>query len=49
MRSNTGEVIKAIAACTLVFAVVVIVMVAKMEAYGGNPECMFIHCVKVIK
>lgn len=39
----------AVIACVLTLVVVVGVMFLKMEAYGGDPACLFIHCVKVIK
>lgn len=42
------DTFKAIVACILVFVAVVVVMLAKVEAYGGRPECLFIRCVKVI-
>lgn len=49
MRSNTWDVIKAVGACILVLVAVVGYMVIKVDMYGGDPACLFVHCVKVIK
>lgn len=48
-RSESLNAFKAIVACIMVFCLVVLVMAAKVSAYGGDPDCLFIHCVKVVK
>ena len=47
-QSNFKENLMAIMACLLVLLVVVILAAAKVEAYGGDPACLLIRCVKVI-
>jgi hypothetical protein len=49
VKNNTKETIQAVLACILVLVVVMGAMFIKMEMYGGDPACLFIHCVKVVK
>lgn len=49
MRNTWKDYAVAVIACALTLVVVVGFMLLKMEMYGGDPACMFIHCVKVIK
>lgn len=46
-RSDYLNAFKAIVACIMVFCLVVLVMAAKVSAYGGDTDCLFVHCVKV--
>jgi hypothetical protein len=49
VRKSTKENIVAVLACILVLVFVMGAMFLKMEMYGGDPACLFIHCVKVVK
>lgn len=49
MKTSTKEGIKAIVACVLVFIAAVGFAIIKMDAYGGDPDCLFVRCVKVVK
>lgn len=43
-----SDKVKGILVCTLLLAGVVGWVYLKVEAYGGDPSCLFIRCVKVI-
>lgn len=47
--SKYRDSLVAIVACLLVLTFVVLLMMAKMDAYGGDPACFFVKCVKVIR
>lgn len=45
---NFIEGVKAVIVCILVLIAVVGIAWIKVDAYGGNPECLFVRCVKVV-
>lgn len=46
-RNNILEIAGAIFACIVILLVTVCVAVAKVQAYGGDESCLYVHCVKV--
>lgn len=48
-KQRLGEWIKVIGVCLVCFMLVVFGMWFKLQAYGGDPDCLFVKCVKVIK
>lgn len=47
MRKQTKETVQAIAAVTLFGIAVVVMTLLYLDLVG--PECLFVHCVKVIR
>lgn len=48
-KNRIREWLTAIAVCVGFFVLVVAGMWIKLQAYNGDPDCLFVKCVKVIK